>query len=70
MEFESVEKVTEFYLSFAKKSDFSISVRSTKPKTAILVCCNEGQPKEKSSINEESSDNNGQTSLIVTRGIL
>ncbi|KAJ1403396.1 FAR1 DNA-binding domain, partial [Sesbania bispinosa] len=81
MTFESIEKVREFYNSFAKKMGFGVRVRSTKPKRAVLVCCNEGQHKVKSSGNEEIQDGTSQTkkkcsttrsgceaSLIVSRG--
>ena len=45
MEFESIEKVREFYMAFTKKRGFGIRVRLRKTKSAILVCCNEGQHK-------------------------
>ncbi|KAK7282384.1 hypothetical protein RIF29_11092 [Crotalaria pallida] len=82
MEFECIEKVKEFYNSFAKKNGFGVRVRSSKPKITVLVCCNEGQRKEKSCANEETVDNNAtqmkrkcstlrsgcQASLVVSRG--
>ncbi|XP_057444618.1 protein FAR1-RELATED SEQUENCE 5-like [Lotus japonicus] len=81
MEFESIEKVREFYNSFAKKNGFGVRVRSSKPKRAVLVCCNEGQHKVKISRTEEIQDSTNQTkrkcstirsgceaSLIVSRG--
>ncbi|XP_045792032.1 protein FAR1-RELATED SEQUENCE 5-like [Trifolium pratense] len=81
MEFKTVEKVREFYNSFAKRLGFGVRVRSTKPKRAILVCCNEGQHMMKSSRNKEiqydtnqakrkcSTQRSGcQASLIVSRG--
>jgi hypothetical protein len=81
MEFKSMEEVREFYNSFAKKMGFGVRVRSTKPKRAILVCCNEGHRIVKSSINKEIEDDTTQAkrkcstsrsgcqaSLIVSRG--
>lgn len=83
MEFKSVEKVREFYNSFAKRMGFGVRVRSTKPKRAVFVCCNEGHHIVKSSINKEIQDDTNQTkrkcstsrtgclaTLVVKRGTL
>ena len=45
MEFVTLKQVKDFYNSFAKKIGFGARIRSSKPKRAILVCCNEGQRK-------------------------
>ncbi|KAJ1418271.1 FAR1 DNA-binding domain [Sesbania bispinosa] len=81
MEFESIKKAREFYISFAKKRGFGVRIRSTKPKRAVLICCNEGQHQVKSAGYEEIQDSVSQTkrkcsttrsgcqaSLIVSRG--
>ena len=83
MEFESIEKIREFYIAFAKMKGFGICVHSSKPKRAIFVCCNDGQHKVKSSVSEEIEDGKSQTkrkcltfqsgcqaSLIVSRGTI
>ena len=61
MEFESIEKIREFYTAFAKKRGFGICVHSSKTKSTMFVCCNEGQHKVKGSKNEEVEDNKSQT---------
>jgi hypothetical protein len=83
MEFKTIEKVREFYNSFAKRLGFGVRIRSTKPKKAILVCCNEGQHMVKSYKNKEIQDDTNQgkrkcstqrsgcqASLIVSRGTI
>ncbi|KAG5116873.1 hypothetical protein JHK84_042986 [Glycine max] len=57
LEFESLEKVREFYNSFAKKNGFGIRIRSSKPKMTVLVCCCEGQHKVKGLVDKDTHDN-------------
>ncbi|KAL2971096.1 hypothetical protein AAZX31_15G174700 [Glycine max] len=81
LEFESLEKVREFYNSFAKKNGFGIRIRSSKPKMTVLVCCCEGQHKVKGLVDKDTHDNicqsirkcstlrtSCQASPIVSRG--
>ena len=81
LEFESLEKVREFYNSFAKKNGFEIQIWSIKPNMIVLVCCCEGQHKVKSLVEKDTNDNicqskrkcstlwtSCQASLTVSRG--
>ncbi|KAL6567684.1 hypothetical protein OROGR_001352 [Orobanche gracilis] len=83
MQFKTVEMVRDLYNSFAKNRGFGVRIRSSKPKRAVLVCCNEGRYKVKSCGNEELHDGIGQSkrkcstfrtdcqaSLIVSRGTI
>ena len=57
LEFESLEKVREFYNSFANRNGFGIWIRSSKPKMVVLVYCCEGQHKVKSLVDKDTHDN-------------
>ncbi|KAH1203430.1 Protein FAR1-RELATED SEQUENCE 5 [Glycine max] len=67
LEFESLEKVREFYNSFANRNGFGIWIRSSKPKMVVLVYCCEGQHKVKSLVDKDTHDNICQTSLTISR---
>ena len=81
LEFESLEKVREFYNSFAKKNGFGIRIQSSKPKMVFLIFFCEGQHKVKSLVDKDTHDNicqskrncltlqtSCQASLTVSRG--
>ncbi|XP_024636596.2 protein FAR1-RELATED SEQUENCE 5-like [Medicago truncatula] len=53
MEFNNINDVKEFYISFAKKEGFGIRTRTTKENFCTLVCSNEGKHTTKSSNEDE-----------------
>jgi len=53
MEFNTINDVKEFYISFAKKEGFGIRTRTTKENFCTLVCSNEGKHTTKISNEEE-----------------